>query len=295
MLKSGDKVGIVAPSNFVEAKELYKGIEFLESYGLNVCLGKNVFKKYRYMAGTPEERAADINLFFSDSEIKAVFCARGGSGCGMVLEYLDYDIIKNNPKPVFGFSDNTTLQLGLISKANNICYTGLTLTYEFRDGKDLNDVPKKSFEEIINGNKFSKISGETVNKGKAEGLLVGGCFSMLRQVIGTDYMPEADNIILLLEDIAEEPYKIEVGLTQIKNCKFFSKVKGIVFGKFESCISKDPIDGTIDDVINEFAKDLDIPVIKNFAYGHFDDKVVLPIGVKYKLDADNCLLEEERK
>ena len=123
-LRKGDKIGIISPSAGLENKDLSLALTYLKNQGLEPVLGQYVNTQYHYMGGTDQQRAEDIMRFFSDSDIKAVFCTRGGAGSMRVLPHLDYHIIRNNPKPVFGFSDSTALQNGIYSLTGNISYTG---------------------------------------------------------------------------------------------------------------------------------------------------------------------------
>lgn len=288
-LKKGDHIGIIAPSNYFERKEIDLGISYLKSLGFEVVLGKHILKKYRWMAGTEIERAEDINNFYKDKSIKALFCACGGSGSQKILEYIDYDSISKNPKPIFGFSDNTAIQLGVYAKTGQISYTGFDLKYDFRKGQ-ISETVAKSFEDTVSAKKQTISSGETVVGGKTEGVLIGGCLSLIKNLIGTEFFPNIENSILLIEDVEEKTYKLDLMLDQLRKTKGFSKVKGIIFGEFADCITDKPQEGSVDDVISYFVENLNIPIIKNFKYGHIADRYILPIGANIELDADNCII-----
>lgn len=289
-LNKNDKVGIISPSSFLrDPKSIDLGLEYLRSLGLIPVLGQHVYSTYRYMGGTIENRVTDIHNFFADSEIKAIFCTAGGAGSQYLLPHLDYELIRNNPKPIFGFSDNTALQLAVYAKTKTASVTGFSLKYDFKDGQ-INSLVNQSLQQIINNQKPDLHYGQTVRGGQSEGILIGGCLSLLCDLCGTEFYPELDNAILLLEDDDEKTYKTDIKLLQLKQSPNFKKIKGIIFGKFSNMEIIDPEDGSIDEVINEFCKDLDIPVIKDFPYGHIPNRVVLPIGVPVRLDADNCRL-----
>lgn len=290
-LKIGDKVGIVTPSSFLPSKEAFQlGIDYLESLGFEIVLGKHVFDQFRYMGGTDQDRAEDLNNFYRDPSIKAIFSSKGGSGSQRILPYLDYEVIKNNPKPLFGFSDVTAVQLGIYAKTQAPVVTGFTLMYDFKSGH-IDGLVDSTLRTVLNGEKVVVQSGKTVNGGVAEGKLIGGCLSLIRNLCGTDYYPDLSDAILLIEDVSEKTYKIDLMLQQLQQNPNFSKVKGIVFGEFADTLVSDPEDGTIDETITEFCKGLNIPVIKDFPYGHVPSRAVLPIGEKVRLNADNCRLE----
>lgn len=271
-------------------QNLKRAVKYFESIGYRVALGQNLKKQHRYMAGTPEERAADIMDFYKDRDIKAIFCARGGCGSQMVLDCLDYEVIKKHPKPIFGLSDNTALQLGIYAKTKAVGYTGISLVRDFKAEK-LNPTVAGSLKAVLNKESQTIKAGKTVHGGTAEGVLIGGCLSMIRSMCGTQYLPDLKDKILLIEDVSEYTYKIELMLTQLRQCKNFDKVKGIIFGDFKDCKPQAKADGSIDDVIKDFCKGLKMPIIKDFPYGHKDKRYILPIGGKIKLDADKCVVE----
>ena len=281
-LHKGDKIGLVSPSRYVTEQEISKGVEYLRSLGFNPVMGKNAFKSFRFMAGTPAERTSDIMGFFLDPEIKAIFATSGGDGSQYILPLLDFEKIKQNPKPLWGFSDTTALQNALVEKCSLICPYGLTLNYDFRSGV-INQTLSESVSNMIFGNDFCYAYGQSVIQGTAEGKLVGGCLSLLRNLCGTPYFPSLDGAILLVEDEQETTYKLDLMLQQISQCKDFDKLKGIIFGRFFECTIRRESDGTIDDVIAYFAKQLSIPVIKDFPMGHEFKRVMLPLGANVKI------------
>lgn len=290
-LNHGDKVGIISPSSFLKTAETIElGIDYLRSLGLEPVEGEHIMSRSRYMAGTPEERVSDLHRFFADPEIKAVFCTSGGTGSQFMLPLIDYDLIRNNPKPVFGFSDNTALQLAVYAKTKVLSVTGFTLKYDFKNGH-IDGLVDSSLNTVINGERLTAQGGETVIPGTAEGILIGGCLSLFRNLCGTPYYPDLTDTILLIEDVSEKTYKIDLMLQQLRECPGFDKVKGIIFGQFADMEVVDPEDGTVDDIIGEFCKNLTVPVIKNFPYGHTPSRYVLPIGGKVRLNAAGCRLE----
>lgn len=292
-LKAGDKVGIASPSGLLNSPEEIKlPLDYLEALGFECVLGKHVFDKNHYMAGADKDRAADLHDFFKNPEIKAVFTTAGGCGSQRLLPLLDFDLIKNNPKPVFGLSDNTALQLGIYTKSGIPSVTGFSLKYDFKTGH-INDQLEQSLKAVINGEKQIITSGESLVSGMAEGILIGGCLSLLRSLCGTSYFPDLEDKILLLEDVGEKTYKLDLMLTQLRQQPNFDKIKGIVFGVFADCEEADDGDGSVDDILDNFASELpkNVPVIKNFLYGHIPGRYVLPVGKNVRIDADKCLLE----
>lgn len=292
-LNPKDKVGIASPAGFINSlDEIAPALEYLQSLGLEPIIGKHVLDKFFYMGGTDANRAADLNGFFADDEIKAIFTTAGGCGSQRILPFLDYDLIRKNPKPIFGLSDNTSLQNGIYAQTQCPAVTGFSLKYDFKNGH-FSDFTKKSLEAVLHGKKQIIYSGKTLISGVAEGELVGGCLSTFRNLLGTSYAPDLNGKILLLEDVGEKSYKIDVMLTQILQQKEFENLAGIVFGQFSDCFPFEPQDGTVEDFLQEFPHLLrkPIPIIFDFAYGHIPDRYVLPIGKTVRLDADKCLLK----
>lgn len=289
-LQKGDKVAFVAPSCRVDSSELEKSLKWFSDKGLKVELMPHVFSKYRYMAGNNAERAADICEAFSRKDIKALFCVRGGAGSACLLDLIDYDCVRNNQKPIFGLSDSTALQNALFSKTGNISYSGFLPVYDFKYSV-LNDKTEQNLNKIFCGEKYICCGGDKLIGGRCEGILVGGCLSVFCQLCGTPYFPDLKDKIILIEDVGEKSYKIEMLLNQLRLQKDFSEIKGLVFGQFKNCLPADEDDGTVDEIISDFVKKIDVPVLKNFAYGHELERHVLPIGGFVCMDADAGLIE----
>lgn len=287
----GDKIGLVSPSRQVTKEEIAAGVDYLKSLGFEVVFGEHVFDSFRYMAGTAENRAADIMKFYQNKEIKAIFATSGGDGCQYVLPLLDFEIIQKNPKPFCGFSDTTALLNALTARTGLVNFNGLTLNYDFRSGR-LNPQLDKAVKTVLFGNDFCFAGGECVKEGEARGELIGGCLSLLRNLCGTPYFPEMSGKILLIEDVEEPTYKIDLMLQQISRNPGFDKIKGIIFGNFLDCSVRKEADGTIDEVIDFFAEGLDVPVIKNFPFGHEFDRRLLPLGAEVEIvsAAEQCLI-----
>lgn len=285
----GDKVGIISPSCFVNEEDIRLGLNYLRQMGLVPVPGKHLYAAYRYMGGTPQQRAEDLHNFYQDPDIKAIFTTRGGAGAQKVLPYLDYDLIRKHPKPVFGISDATALQLALYARSNIVSYTGFALKYDFRTGS-INPMVDESLKQIFSGRPITCQGGETLIKGTAEGIMIGGCLSLIRNLTGTPYMPDLTDKILLIEEVGEKSYHIDLMLEQLRQLPNFDRLKGIVFGQFSAITVSDPEDGTVDEILDYFCEDLPIPVIKNFPYGHIPARRLLPIGLPVRLDAENCTL-----
>lgn len=290
-LKKGDKVGIIAPSIGLKDKDLTSTLNYFQKIGLTPVLAENLKSTYRYMAGPDKERAKAINELFANKSVKALFCLRGGAGATRMLPYLNYALIKRNPKPIIGLSDSTSLQNALFTKTGNPSLTGFLPLYDIKENK-INPTTEKSLLSSLFENKQQITSGKSLIIGSAEGQIIGGCLSVFLYLCGTPYFPDLTDKILILEDIEEKTYKIDLMLNQLKQQKNFKKLKAIIFGAFTDCPIIDKEDGTIEDCIKDFAKDLEIPVITDFAYGHIPARYLIPLGITAHLKANtkNCTL-----
>ncbi|MBR1914844.1 MAG: LD-carboxypeptidase [Alphaproteobacteria bacterium] len=290
MIKKGDKVAFVSPSSWLDQKALKYALEWFEKKGIKVVFSSHIFDVDGYGAGDEKNRADDINKAFADKDIKAIFCTRGGAGSLKVLKYLDYRMIKKSLKPVFGLSDSTALQNALYAKTGLVSYTGFLPAYDFKQ-KEPDKVLEKSLLDVFNGKKIKYKNFDVLNDGEAQGELVGGCLSVFASLCGTEYFPDLKEKILLLEDVGEKTYRIDLMLEQIRLQKGFDKVKGIIFGIFEKCEPADEGDETVDEIIKKFACKADIPVVCGFNYGHIKSRVLMPIGQKIRLKTQPKLIE----
>lgn len=291
-IEKGRTIGIVGPASPMKPSRLTKGIEYIEKCGYRVKTGQHVYDVHGYLGGSDKGRAGDINQMFSDSEIQGIFCTRGGYGTPRIVELIDYEAVKKNPKVFVGFSDITALQLALFRKIQLVTFSGPMAAVEM--GKGIDPFTESNFWNVVTtAGSVQKI--ETLNclkPGTVEGRLLGGTLSMICALIGTPYLPDFQNAILFLEDVGEEPYRIDRKLMQLKLAGILAQVNGIVFGKFEGCDSKsqDP-SLTVDQVIDDVLADLDVPAVTGLRYGHVDVKHTLPIGVNAYLNANEGYLD----
>ncbi len=289
-IKPGDKVAIIAPCGQIGDKsKIDSAVKYLKSIGLKPVFGKHLLKVRRYMAGTDLERAADINSAFADKSIKAVFCVRASAGGTRVLPYIDYELARTNPKPFIGFCDNTAIQLALYQKSRLISYDGFVMNFDFKNGS-LNSLIKDNLEKLLNKELFEIKSGKTLQKGSAEGTLICSNLTVITRMAGTPYFPDLKNKILLLEEVNEPVYKIDLMLQQLKQQKNFDKLKGVIFGQFTG-VKSDKEDGTVNDSLRDFLYGTKLPAIYDFNFGHTTARHVLPLGAKVALNADKATLK----
>jgi muramoyltetrapeptide carboxypeptidase len=291
-LKLGDTIGIIAPASPTINENIKAAEDTLIEMGFKVKLGKSPYERYGYLSGTDSTRANDINKMFIDEEIKAIICVRGGYGTPRILDLLDYDAIKNNPKIFVGYSDITALHIAFTQKCNLVTYHGPMLSSDII--KDFSEFSKdKLFKTLMNPEPLGKISnpvGEeivTINGGIAEGTIIGGNLSLIVATIGTPYEIDVKGKLLFIEEIGEEPYKIDRMLNQLRLSGKLEDASGIILGDFNNCESgKHEENLTLSQVIDDHIKPLKKPTIYNLQAGHCDPMVTLPFGVMARLDAD---------
>lgn len=298
-LKLGDTLGLIAPGSYISEDELKDSIENLEKLGYKVNYNERILSKSGYLAGTDESRAEEITSMFTNKNIAGIVCARGGYGCARILPMLDYKIIKSNPKVVIGYSDITALLNGIYAETGLVTFHGPVGISSFNDFSVtyFNDVlvyPEKSLTLISEKGDDQKNDSEitTIVSGKASGELVGGNLSVINALIGTKYDFNGEGKIIFLEEIGEEPYRIDRMLTQLIQSGKFYKAAGIALGVFKDCEpkQKDPSFSTsfsLLEVLFDRLSSLKIPVVYGLSFGHIKNKFTLPVGVRAELDTIN--------
>lgn len=288
-LAPGDEIRIVAPSSPVASEKLEKGVKLLEEAGYKVSLGKNCFSTYHYLAGTDAERAADLNEAFADPNVSAVLCARGGYGAARLLPLLDLDAMAASGKMFLGFSDITTLHLALNNRRLVTYHAPMPLTFSV----DREPWVYESFLNALKGENSipeSAPKGTCIVPGKAEGEVVGGCLCLLTDSIGTKDALNCDGKLLLIEDVDENPHRIDAMLTHLLNSGVLERVAGIVVGEMTG--TNERHDSTIgpwtwQEIVQDRLAPLNKPLIIDFPFGHRKSGMLtLPLGQKAALDAE---------
>jgi muramoyltetrapeptide carboxypeptidase len=305
-LKFGDTLGVIAPASPTTEENVKKSYDSLVEMGFKVKMGKSCYGNYGYLAGPDGLRAGDINNMFKDKEVDGIICLRGGYGTPRILDLLDYDLIKNNPKIFIGYSDITALHIAITKISNLVTFHGPMLSSDLIGG--FNDFSKRSLYNFIMEGKFiGSIKNpkgeeiETINGGIAEGEIIGGNLSLIADTIGTPYEIDLKGKILFIEEIGEEPYQIDRMLTQLRLSGKLKEAEGIILGDFNNCVAKtlkydDSL--TLKQVIEDIIKPIERPTIANLRAGHCEPMVTLPFGVKAKLDANKkelTILEKPTK
>lgn len=277
-------IGVLTPSGAVDEKVLAGGIAYWKSKGYQVKESAHLYAKNRFLAGSDEERAADLTALFCDDGVDVIMAACGGYGSARMLGMLDYRLIAAHKKPFVGLSDTTALQLALLEKSGLISFSGYLM--KPRHGREIFPYTEQSLFDCLSGQEqvFSGLESDYCGE-EIAGRLIGGCLSLVAGLLGTPYFPDMFGNILVLEDLSEEPYVIDRMLTQLENAGVFEKAAAVVFGAFIDCKAKDPADGTIKDVLSEWKNRIKRPVFSEFPYGHQAGSAVWPVGGQAVLNA----------
>lgn len=281
-------IGIVAPSGSFSRERLQPAYAYLHNKGFTLIEGQALYKQNRYLAGTDEERANDLNSMFSNPNVHAIMVTRGGYGAARILDLLDWEMIRQNPKPLIGLSDTTALQLGLLAKTYVVSYSGLALCSDITSA-GIDPVTEKAIWNALFYHAFEPIDGLIpIRPGTLTGTLVGGCLSLVASLIGTAYLPDFKQAIIFLEDINEPPYRVDRMLNQMLMAGIFEHASGVIFGQFVGGEPDKKEEGSLQDVFEDFAQRVPIPVYTNLHYGHGKSRRVIPIGQTGKV-TDNKL------
>ncbi len=297
-LRPGMSVGLVTPaSNVPEDQELHAAMDLVRSLGFSAEPAANLFSRTQYLAGTDQQRADDLNAMFADTDIDAIFCVRGGYGSGRLLRYLDYDMIAANPKVIMGYSDITSILNAIYLRTGLVTFHGPIAggnfsNYTYEQYKKVLIEPAQ-IARIGEPPEFETRPGvvdwknrlTTIVSGVAEGHLVGGNLSLMVTLLGTPFEPQFEGAILFLEDVDEPPYSVDRMLTHLWMAGKLEQVAGIVLGKF----TDDGYDSntfSMEEVLRDRLEPLGIPTLRGAMIGHIEDKTVVPLGVRARLDAD---------
>ena len=285
-IKTGDTIGVIAPANIIKEKDeeyIEKSTKLFTDLGYKVEFGKYARTNILGYGATAKQKAEDINNMFANKEVKAIICVKGGEDSNSTFDYIDYEIIKKNPKIICGFSDITSLTNVIYSKTGLITFNGPTFKsltswetdYSFKEF--IKRFQDKSLELGVEEDEYT-----IIQEGTAEGKLVGGNLSLTAKLVCGKYTIDFTDKILFIEELGYEsdPNLVNNNLYYMKQNGVFDKIKGIWVGNYEheSGISLEKI--LLDVLDNEYK----FPIIKSNNFGHCDKKTVIPIGTKAKID-----------
>lgn len=289
-IQEGSTLGLICPSSKQkDPKQIDLFLEYLTKKGFKYKLGASMYAKWGYLAGSDALRAKDLNTFFMDDEIDAILCFRGGYGASRFLDLIDYEAIKTHPKLLVGFSDVTVLLNAIYQKTGLPTLhgeMGVVFKQEFLEEEEF------SFTNLIDTllghspNNLLSYEHQAIFKGDeiVEGVVVGGNLSLVVALMGTPYEIDTKDKILLLEDVGEAPYRIDSMLSTLKLANKLNDAKAIIFGYFTDCPRSAEDTQSVEEVIEDYTKDLDKTIIYHFPTGHNRPFVNVPIGLKTRIN-----------
>ena len=283
-LKKGDTIGIVCPSGYMPAENAITCIKTLETWGYKVQVGNTVGNQFNYFGGTDKQRIQDLQKMLNDSSIKAILCARGGYGLSRIIDQLDFQKFKKNPKWIIGFSDVTVLHAHIFQHYQ-IATLHAPMAGAF-NGDGFKNKYIGSLKDALSGVASNyECATHSFNKaGHAEGDLIGGNLSIIAHLIGTYSSYKTRHKILFLEDVGEYLYNIDRMMIQLKRAELFKHLKGLIIGGFSEM--KDttiPFGTDVYNIINDHVKELKIPICFGFPVSHDTENLSLKIGVQHEL------------
>lgn len=296
-LNKGDTIALVSPSSATDDPfDLQLAQEAMQALGFQVKAGAHDTARRGHLAGTDAERAGDLNAMFADKDVKAIICARGGSGAARLLPLLDYDAIRRNPKVLLGYSDITALHCAIQARTGLVTFHGpigsgswnrfnvdqFQRLFFNRELMQYQNVSEAGDELVPRKNRTVTITG-----GKAQGELVGGNLTVLTALAGSPYLPDFSGKILFLEDVSEAPYRIDRMFSTLKLMGVLDRIAGLIFGECTDC---NPGDGygslTLPQIFDDYLKPLKIPAYRGAMIGHIRQQFIVPVGGKVEMDAD---------
>ena len=284
-LGSGSRVALVAPSGILpDRAQVELAIENARSLGWIPVLGENVSELHGYLAGTDEQRAADLNKALRDETIDAIWCVRGGYGAMRLLRDIDFAALKANPRPLIGFSDITALHAAIHSECGIVSFHGPTARGE------LTEFSRDSLLRAVEAQVDpcgEAASARVLRPGKARGRLAGGNLALIASLMGTPWSVDFDGAILIIEDIDEAVYRVDRMMRQLLLAGALGKCAAIVAGDFRPPAGETSEGNrSVDEVIAEAAEEAGIPCLAGAPFGHIDDQWTIPLGAVAELDTE---------
>ena len=299
-LEKGDVIGLITPGGPIVKEQLDKAIGKLEKLGFKTYYKDSVLSQYGYFAGPDQERADELMHMFTNKEVDGILCVRGGYGSIRILDLLDYEQIKKNPKVFIGYSDITALITSINERTGLVAFHGPLgissfneFTLESFEGVLMK--PKKRYKYQYQRDENTDDNPEfdlyTINSGKAEGELIGGNISVLDSMIGSKFNPDFENKIVYLEEIEEKTYRVDKMLFHLLYATNLKKAAGIVLGVFGDCNINDEPRLTLKEALDDLLKPLDMPIFYGYSFGHIGYIITIPTGVNARMNADKKSLK----
>jgi muramoyltetrapeptide carboxypeptidase len=297
-LRRGDLITLVSPaSRIVDTTRIERAVRYLEGLSYRVTVAPHALYQAAYLAGSDDDRAADLNAAFEDARVRAIFCIRGGYGAPRILPLLRYRMIARHPKILVGYSDITVLHLALWRKASLVTFHGPMAGVDLADPMD--PFTEEMFWGLLTSPRrrgpvaFPDPPPAVLVPGRASGRLLGGNLALLCSIVGTPYLPDLSEALLYLEDIGEDPYRVDRMLTQLRASGWLATASGILLGQFTDCVPRDASSPsfTVEEVLREYAVAAAKPTLSSVPFGHERRKMTIPVGIRARLSAHEGRLE----
>ncbi len=305
-LKRGDTIAIIAPASSPEENQdtVSRGIKMLMQKGYKVKIAPNLMTRYGYLAGTDEDRVQALMEAWADPEVKAIWCWRGGFGCTRILDRIDFSLIKKNPKIFIGMSDITALHAAISKETEMITFLGPNLNAVYgKYGKVSHHYNERELMKLISP-EYSRRGGHlismpdgfpsrnqhvmTISPGVARGRIVGGTLSLVTSLIGTPWEIDTKDKILVLEEVEEQPYRVDRMFSQLKLSGHLDKPAAVILCSWKGCQGRNPDRSlSLEHVFRHYFSKVPYPVLMGFPSGHVSEQATLPIHAMAELDATN--------
>ncbi|MES2018201.1 MAG: LD-carboxypeptidase [Pseudomonadota bacterium] len=295
-LRFGDTIGLIAPGGHTNDEAIARAVEKIEQLGFRVRQSANLRAVHGNYGGSVQQRLDDLHAMFRDRDIKAIWCIRGGSGCISLLARLDYGLIRAHPKILLGYSDITALHLaiyrhaglvtfhGPVASSSHADYTTDHLLALLMDPQPVSTIAM-ALENRVRAQDEPHYAIRTATHGTASGRLLGGNLSLVSALTGTPYGADFRKAILFLEEVNEEPYRIDRWMTQLDLAVGLRHAAAVMIGVCENCGPKDDeLSLTLDETLDQHLKPLAIPAVSGYSFGHIRNQFTLPMGIKARLD-----------
>ncbi len=291
-LGSGDRIGVVAPAGPVREEALERGLATLRGRGYEVVEGAHLRQRAGYLAGSDRDRLADFNMMIRDPRVRAVWYARGGYGSARIVEGLDFAALRRRPKALIGYSDATVLHAALWRRARLASYYAPNIS----EVGDPARYDARSLWGFLEGGEDAEIDlplgkATVLRGGRAEGVLLGGCLSLLVSLVGTPWaLPDA-GAIFFWEEVGEEPYRIDRMLGHLRQSGSLARIAAMIVGQTVGCEAKDSANAVpLREIVRRHLEAARIPVLVGVPAGHGPGKLTLPLGRRVRLDANRGVL-----
>jgi len=282
-LQKGDTIAIISPSGYVSYQEKFEiAQKYFENKGFGVKIFPNAKKQHKYLAGEDFQRLEDLNNAFEDKLIKAIFTSRGGYGALRLLDKIDYEIIKKNPKIFCGYSDITAYHCAIYKKTGLVTFHAPFALPDF-GVQEVDNYTEQNFFNILGRNNINTPLPNAfeylpINNGIVQGELIGGNLCTILSLLATGFEPDFRDKILFIEDVNEPLYKIDRMLSQLRLCGVFEKIKGLLIGKFSNQ------EENYQEKVIELLQEIKIPCGYGFSATHELKKATIPLNIEYEID-----------